>query len=250
MGRLPAARSTALVAAASVLAACGGDGGRDELVVFAAASLGDAIDEIGAAFESTRDDVDVVVSTAGSSSLREQILDGAPAAVFASANDATMSAVVDAGETSSAPFVFATNELALAVPADNPGNVAGLDDLERSDLFVGVCAAEVPCGDFARELLAAEGVDARVDTDEPDVRALLTKLQAGELDAGIVYATDVEATGGDVIAIDVEPASEVIVEYPIAALRDGDPDLRTAFVDFVQSPQARTILQQHGFGTP
>ncbi len=250
MGRRAPAKWVSLCAVGALLSGCGADGGRDELVVFAAASLGDAIDEIAVAFEAARDDVEVTLSTAGSSALREQILDGAPAAVFASANEDTMAAVVDAGETSTTPTVFATNELALAVPSANPGDVTALDDLERDELFVGVCAVGVPCGDFARQLLSAAGVDASIDTDEPDVRALLTKLDAEELDAGIVYATDVQAADGAVVAIDVDDASDVVVEYPIAALRHGDPELRAAFVDFVLGPQAQEILVRHGFGTP
>lgn len=233
--------------AVGVSACGGGGGGDDELVVFAAASLREAMADIGDAFERSRGDVDVLVSSAGSSSLREQILDGAPAAVFASANDVTMSQVVDAGETSSTPVVFATNALVLAVPAGNPGGITDVADLERDDLFIGLCAADVPCGDLARQVLDASDVDAAVDTDEPDVRALLTKLDAAELDAGIVYATDVLSVNGSVEAV---ATFDVLVEYPIAALRSGDPDLRTEFVGFAQSAEARTILERHGFGVP
>ena len=154
-------------------AACGDD---DETVrVFAAASLTDAFEEIAELYEAQRG-VAVDVSFAGSSALREQILDGAPVDVFASANVAVMAAVEDAGRLDGPPLAFASNELVLAAPVGNPGGVQGLTDLERDELIVGVCAAGVPCGDLAAALFEREGIEASIDTEEPNVKALLAKL--------------------------------------------------------------------------
>ena len=217
-----------------LLAACGADE-QDTLDVFAASSLTDAFGAIETAFEADHD-VDVVLNVAASSALREQILAGAPADVFASANRSNLDAVADGSQ------VFATNRLQLVVPAANPGGVDGIDDLARDDLLVGLCAVEVPCGELAHEALDLAGVTASVDTEEPDVRSLLAKVVAGELDVGIVYATDVRSAGDAVRGIDLD----VVASYPIAALTD-DEDA-AAFVDFVLSEEGQAILAEHGFG--
>jgi molybdate transport system substrate-binding protein len=181
-----------------------------------------------------------VLSFAGSSSLRAQILDGAPADVFASASSTDMDAVTDRSE------VFATNTLQVVVPADNPGDVAGLADLADPGLLVGLCAPQVPCGRLSRAALAAAGVEVAPDTEEPDVRSLLTKVAAGELDAGVVYRTDVLAAGEAVRGIDLPIGIDATAEYPIAAL---DPR-GDAFVAFVLGDEGRAILAAHGFGPP
>jgi molybdate transport system substrate-binding protein len=244
-----------------LVAACGaGGGGRSEpagagpsgsVLVFAAASLTDAFADIEAAFEAAEPGVDVVVNLAGSSSLREQILEGAPADVFASANQANMDAVVDAGMASGEPRVFAVNSLQIAVPAGNPAGVTGLADLARPDLLVGLCAEGVPCGDFGRRALAAAGVTPAPDTEEPDVRALLTKIEAGELDAGIVYVTDVRSASGGVEGIDIPDDVNVAADYPIVALAEApNPEGAEAFVHFVLSGAGRSLLDQRGFSSP
>ncbi len=249
--RTPTARRTALLAVAGLaggaLAGCGGSS-NDTLTVFAASSLIDAFTEIGEAFEAQQTDVDVVITTGGSSSLRAQIVDGAPAGVFASANQATMDAVVDAGETTAAPVVFARNGLVVAAPANNPGAVAGLDDVDRADLFVGLCATGVPCGDLARAVLDEAGVTPSVDTDEPDVRSLLAKLVDGELDVGLVYGTDADSAGDAVVAFDA--GSDLTTPYLIAPLAAADPDVAASFVDFVTGPDGQAILAENGFDAP
>lgn len=225
-------RSLPLLPLVALLAACGGDDGSRTVTVFAAASLTDAFDDLAAAFEDTEPDVDVALSYGGSSSLRAQLEDGAPADVFASADDA------DAGEP------FATNQLQIAVPVGNGAGVTGLADLADADLLIGLCAEQVPCGRFAREALANAGIAPSIDTNEPDVRSLLTKVEAGELDAGIVYATDVRT--GDVDGVDIPAAVNVTLTYPIASLTD-DGD---GFVDFVLSDDGQAVLADHGFGRP
>lgn len=249
---------TALVLLAVTLVSCG-DSSPDaipsdldgELLVSAAASLTDVLFEIETAFETTYPDVDVVLNLAGSSALREQIREGAPADVFASANMSNMQQLVDAGEVAGEPVIFAMNSLEIAVPAGNPAGVTGLADLGREELLIGLCAEAVPCGDFARLVLDNAGVAPAIDTNEPDVRALLTKLELGELDAGITYVTDVAAAAGQVEGVAIPDADNVIAEYPIAALANApNPAAAAVFVDFVLSADGRAILSSYGFGLP
>jgi molybdate transport system substrate-binding protein len=258
--RLAAAACLALAAAA-----CGGDDDRGDaatagttaagtatgsITVFAAASLTDAFGEVADAFEEATPGASVEMNFGASSALREQILAGAPADVFASANTSNMDQLVEADAVEGEPEVFVTNELEIAVPAGNPGDVDGLDDFGDADLNIGLCAEEVPCGQFGREALASAGVTPAQDTDEPDVRSLLTKVEAGDLDAGLVYHTDVLAAGDEVEGVAVPDEHNVIAEYPLAALSaSGNAALAAAFVDFVLSEDGQDILGSYGFVT-
>ncbi len=238
-----------------LVSACSGPAERSaeltgELLVSAAASLTDAFGDLEAAFEEAHPDVDVLLNLGASSALREQILEGAPADVFASANASNMDQVVEADEASESK-VFATNRLQIAVPPGNPGGLAGLDDFADEALLIGLCEEEVPCGDFGRQALENAGVTPSIDTNEPDVRALLTKIEADELDAGIVYVTDVASTDGGVEGIDIPDEHNVVAEYPIAALSSApNPDAAAAFVAFVLSEEGQAILAEYGFGAP
>lgn len=246
-------RGSAAVAVLSLIlaiSACTGSSD-NKVLVSAAASLTDAFSEIEAVYENAHADVDVVMNFASSSALREQILEGAPVDVFASANQSNMAQVVEAGLTADDPAVFATNMLQVAVPAGNPAGVTGLADFPDDDLLIGLCAEEVPCGEFARQALANAGVTAAIDTDEPDVRALLTKVEAGELDAGITYVTDVTSTDGAVEGIDIPVEVNVVADYPIALIAGAaNPGGGAAFVEFVLSEEGRAILGDYGFGSP
>ncbi|HEY6628642.1 MAG TPA: molybdate ABC transporter substrate-binding protein [Acidimicrobiia bacterium] len=251
-------RLALLVAFVLTIGACGSSSGdttaeagfEGELLVSAAASLTDAFTEVEAAFEAANSGVDVVLNLGSSSSLREQIIEGAPADVFASANTSNMDQVVEA-DAASNPQVFATNLLQIAVPAGNEAGVTGLDDFANEALLIGLCAEDVPCGDFARQALENAGVTPSIDTNEPDVRALLTKIEAGELDAGIVYVTDVLSTAGTVEGIDIPEEDNVVASYPIAALAAApNPDAAAAFVAFVLSEEGQAILQDFGFTAP
>ena len=220
------------------------------VTVFAAASLTDAFGELGTAFEEENPEVTVELSFGASSGLREQILAGAPADVFASANASNMDQVVEAGAAVD-PSTFVTNQLQIVVPAGNPEDIAGLADFARDDLLLGLCAEEVPCGQFALEALAAAVVTPSVDTAEPDVRSLLTKVEAGELDGGIVYETDVLAAGDAVEGIEIPAEQNVTATYPIATLAEAaEPDAAAAFVVFVLSEEGQAILGSYGFGAP
>ena len=252
-----------LCLALGVAAACGGDDDSDaaasgttvaeshldgSITVFAAASLTDAFSEAAEDFMAANPDVTVELNLAASSALREQILAGAPSDVFASANSSNMDQVVEGGAVEGDPRPFAANVLEIAVPAGNPGDVDGLDDFGDADLLVGLCAAEVPCGQFGREALARAGVTPAQDTDEPDVRSLLTKVEAGDLDAGIVYHTDVLAAGDAVEGVAIPEDQNVVAEYPIAALSaSGEAEIAAAFVEFVLSDEGQDILASYGF---
>jgi molybdate transport system substrate-binding protein len=236
-------------------AACGGSeeasDSEGELLVSAAASLTDAFAEVEAGFEAANDGVDVVLNLGASSALREQILEGAPADVFASANTSNMDQVAEAGEVSSETEIFVINSLQIAVPEGNPAGVVGLGDFANEELLIGLCAEVVPCGEFGREALANAGVSPSVDTNEPDVRALLTKVEAGELDAGITYVTDVISTDGAVEGVDISDEFNVVAEYPIAALAGApNPRAAAAFVEFVLSEEGQAILTAYGFASP
>ena len=220
------------------------------MLVSAAASLTDAFAEVETAFEAANPGVDIVLNLGSSSSLREQILEGAPADVFASANTSNMDQVVEA-DAAADPEIFATNLLQIAVPEGNEAGVTGLDDFANEALLIGLCAENVPCGDFARQVLGNAGVTPSIDTNEPDVRALLTKIEAGELDAGIVYVTDVLSTGGTVEGIDIPTEDNVVASYPIATLTAApNPDAAAAFMAFVLSDEGQAILQDFGFSAP
>jgi molybdate transport system substrate-binding protein len=272
--KLRALRLVAVVGAGSLLfATCGGDDDDDaadsgdsptteagapaesalegDVTVFAAASLTDAFDDVGAAFEEANPDVSVEFNYGPSSGLREQILEGAPADVFASANTSNMDQLVEA-DAAADPQDFVTNQLQIVVPADNPGEVDGLDDFAHGDLLIGLCAEDVPCGEFGREVLVNAEVEPSVDTEEPDVRALLTKVEAGELDAGIVYITDVLSAGDAVEGIDIPADDNVTATYRIASIASlaeaGNAEVAAAFVEFVLSDEGQEILAGYGFG--
>lgn len=231
--------------------ACSGSSIESELLVSAAASLTDAFAEIESAFEDGNPGVDAVLNLGSSGALREQILEGAPVDVFASANTSNMAQVAETGVLSGEAEIFATNSLQIAVPTGNPGGVTGLEDFARDELLIGLCAEDVPCGDFGRQALANAGVTPSIDTNEPDVRALLNKIEANELDAGITYVSDVLSTSGTVEGLEIPAEVNVVAEYPIATLAGApNPDAAEAWVEFVLSDEGQAILTSHGFESP
>lgn len=216
-----------------------------EVSVYAAASLAGAFDEIATAFTAEHPDVTVVPVYDGSSTLVTQILEGAPADVFASADEANMD---KAGDAAVDPELFASNTLVIAVPAGNPKGIADLADL--ADVTTVLCAAEVPCGAASAKLLDAAGVSIEAASLEQNVTAVLTKVETGEADAGLVYATDVIGRD-DVEGVVPDNADDVVNHYPIAALADApNPDAAQAFVAFVLSDAGQAILAEFGFGKP
>ena len=227
----------------------GADGGSPVTVtVLAAASLTDAFTELGEVFIGAHPEVDLRFDFGPSSGLANRIVEGSPGDLFVSADPAAIDQVVAAGAAASAAEVVATNTMMIAVPAGNPGSVRGVADLARSELLVGLCAEEVPCGKIARRLLAQAGVAAAVDTNELDVRSLLTKIEAGELDAGVVYRSDVRAAADQVDGIAVPGAEETAATYPAVVLAGASaPDEAEAFLAYVRSSEGQAILVDHGF---
>jgi molybdate transport system substrate-binding protein len=246
---------------ALLLAACGSptadpavaDGPRANgtVTVAAAASLTGVMRKLGTAYEKAHPGSRVRFTFAGSASLAQQVVARAPIDVLATASDATMRTAVDAGRADGEPAVFARNALEIAVPVGNPARVASLGDLGRPGVKLAVCAAGVPCGDAADESLRTAGVDARPVTRERDVKAVLTKVQLGEVDAGIVYRTDVRAAAGKVQGVPVPAANQVRTECLIAVVRDAaDTAAAREFVDLVRSADGRAVLREAGFELP
>jgi molybdate transport system substrate-binding protein len=222
-----------------------------ELVVFAAASLTDAFDEVGAAFVEANPDVEVVVNHAGSQTLASQIGDGAPADVFASADTAHMEAVAAGGHLAGEADGFATNRLEIAVEAGNPLGIGGLADLADPDVVLVLPAEEVPAGRYARTALEAAGVGVTPASLERDVRAALSKVELGEADASVVYASDIVAADGRAEGVAIPAEHNVRATYPLAVLADApNPTAAAAFVAFVLSEAGQRILASHGFTAP
>jgi molybdate transport system substrate-binding protein len=244
--------AAALVAVAALaLPACGGDDEHGTVTVRAAASLTDAFTTLGRTFEDEHPGTTVDLSFGPSSGLARSIVEGAPADVFASASPAAMTEVVEAGASAGTPTDFARNVLELVVPAGNPGGVRGLEDLARDDLLVGLCAPDVPCGEVAARVLDDAGVTPATDTEEADVRALLTKVVDDELDVGLVYETDVRAAGDDVEGIPLPEGAPAGTRYPITVLEDtGERELADAFVALVESEDGERVLRDLGFRAP
>jgi molybdate transport system substrate-binding protein len=253
------------VAAVLALTACGGSsngtaGGSSPssggglsgtLTVFAAASLTDVFTQLGKDLEDQHPGLHVRFNFGGSSQLATQITQGAPADVFASANEQQMKVVTDAGLAAGDPAVFTENVLEIAVPKGNPAHVTGLADFANPDLRLAVCAPQVPCGAAAQQVFHLAHVDAKPDTQEEDVKAALNKVQLGEVDAALVYATDVRAAGGDVEGIPFPEAEQSVNQYPICTLKDApNPAAARAFADLVRSDQGQRALQEAGFRVP
>ncbi|RZS41033.1 molybdate transport system substrate-binding protein [Herbihabitans rhizosphaerae] len=243
-----------LMAAATLLlavAGCGTSGGEQArtVTVLAAASLTEPFGAIERAFEAANPGVDVKISYQGSSALAQQIVNGAPADVFASADTENMDKVTGAGLADGTPTVFATNRLMIVVRPGNPKRITGLADLARADVTLVLCAPKVPCGAAARR--AAGTTPLRPASEEQDVKAVLNKVRAGEADAGLVYVTDVRSAGAAVRGVDFPESAGAINRYPIAAIsRAPRAGLGRAFLAMVTSPAGRAELDRFGFGAP
>lgn len=227
----------------------GGDALNGELTIFAAASLSGAFDELSAQFERQHPDLDVLpISYDGSSVLATQLIEGAAADVFASADESNMMKLVDA-ELAPAAESFATNAMQIAVAPENPRDIDGLSSLADDDLIVVMCAAEVPCGTAARTLLDADDVALTPDSEEQNVTAVLAKVKNGEADAGLVYRTDIAAAGDAVTGVEIEGAEQATNVYPLSALTDAvNPEAAEAFIAFVLSDAGQAVLRDFGFG--
>lgn len=222
-----------------------------EITVFAAASLKKTFTEIGAQFERAHPGTTVSFSFAGSSDLVAQLQQGAPADVFASADERNMARATTDSLTAGPPVAFATNTLEIAVPPGNPARVASLQDLARPGLKVVVCAPAVPCGAAAATVEAAGKVDLKPVSEEQSVTDVLGKVSTGEADAGLVYVTDVKGARGSVEGVEFAEAARAVNTYPIATLRGSrNPALATAFVQAVTGARGQEVLARAGFAGP
>jgi molybdate transport system substrate-binding protein len=235
-----------ILALGFVVPACGDDGrtGERELLVLAASSLAGAFEEVEAAFEDAHPGLDVVLTVDSSSTLAGQVAEGAPAAVLATADEATMATAVEPAGTAMTPRLRANT---TGSPATAPESTAVADpaDLE-GDVTLALCAPGVPCRIVADALFDALGIAPEVDSEEENVAAVATKVAAGEVDAGVVYVTD-DLASDDIEALDLGDV-QVTTDYPIAAVSDDDD--ADAFVEFVTGPDGRAILDDAGFLLP
>jgi molybdate transport system substrate-binding protein len=246
----PGLRSLVVFAGAALAACSGsGDAARKPLLVFAAASLTAPFSAIEKLFEAANPGVDLQCNFAGTPQLVLQIREGAAVDVFASADEANMAKVVADGVAAGEPRRFARNELAIVVVEGNPLGIVALADLARDGRKVALCGPEVPAGRYARMALDKAKVAVQSLSDEPNVKALVTKVQIGELDAGIVYATDCRVQG--VVAVAIAAEHQVVADYPIVVCKSGaNAAAAAAFVDFVLSREGQRVLADFGFRSP
>jgi len=265
--RLSSASLSALVAVAAVLLGGCGESGDSQapagpvgsagsarvtgtINVFAAASLQEAFTKLGKQFEAAHPGSEVVFNFGSSSGLAEQIVQGAPADAFASASTKSMDRVVSGGQASD-PRSFVTNKMEIAVPPDNPADISTVADLARKGVKVALCQAQVPCGATALKVLDNVKVKVTPVTQEADVKATLSKVKLGEVDAGVVYVTDVLAAGKSVQGIEIPAHVNASTTYPIAAVtRSKNKATAQAFVDYVRSPEGLAALTAAGFAKP
>lgn len=267
--RRPVLTLLAAVAATGLLAACGGSssagsdsasGGagaagsstalRGEITVLAAASLTDAFTTLGTQFQEKNPGTTVTFSFGASSALATQITQGAPADVFASASQKNMDAVV-AAKAAAGSTPFTQNVMEIAVPPSNPANITQLSDLAKPGVKVALCQAEVPCGTVAAKVFANAKITVKPVTEEADVKATLAKVTLGEVDAGVVYVTDVLAAGDKVKGVEIPADVNASTTYPIASLTASrNPALAKAFVDYVLSADGVKVLTGAGFVAP
>jgi molybdate transport system substrate-binding protein len=225
--------------------------GAETVTVFAAASLTEAFRTIGKDFEAAHPGTKVEFNFAGSSTLARQIVEGAPADVFASADEENMQKAVDGGDVAGTPQTFARNRLAIIVPKGNPKHVTGLADLGRPGLTIALAAPAVPVGRYAAEAFAKAGMPTPAGSNEADVKAVVTRVSLGEADAGVVYATDVAAGGEKVEAVPIPEAHNVVARNPIATLEAAPSAAGArAFVAYVLSPPGQRALAHSGFLAP
>lgn len=254
MTRVPVRLPTlgTLLALVPLLGACSSAAGQPggSLTVFAAASLSDTFPVLARQFEAAHPGVRVTVSFGASSALAQQILDGAPADVFASASDRNMSQVVAAGDAASARD-FAANRAEIAVSPDSAGRVKELADLAAPGVKVALCQPEVPCGALAQTVLDNAHLAVSPVTRGLDVKAVLSTVGSGEVDAGIVYVTDVKAAGGTVVGVAIPASLNARTTYPLATVPAGrHAELAQAFEDYVLSPPGQRVLAEAGFAAP
>jgi molybdate transport system substrate-binding protein len=251
-------RISLLIVAAALLAACGSPAGTapsatatslsGSLSVYAAASLTDSFKAIGRAFQAAHPGVTVQFNFAGTPTLVTQVEQGAQADVFASADTTNMDKLKADGFTAGTPQVFAHNQLEIVVAPGNPRGIARLADLAKPGVIFISEAATVPAGKYSLQALARAGVAVTPKSLETDVKSVVSKVELGEADAGIVYTTDVKAAGSKVQGVPIPASDNVVATYPMAAVKGTkSSDLANAFIAFVLSSAGQSTLGSFGF---
>jgi molybdate transport system substrate-binding protein len=219
------------------------------VTVLAAASLKDVFTKLEPQFEAANSTADLRFNFGGSSDLAQQIVNGAPADVLASANEAQMKVVADAGKVDGKAEPFVTNVLTIVVPPGNPKNIHSFADLAKPGVTEVVCAPQVPCGAATKKIEQATSIKLSPASEEQDVLAVLSKVEAKVADAGLVYVTDARTADGKVQEINFPEASMAVNTYPIAVIKNSPhPQLVQAFVAFIHSPGAQAQFTDAGFG--
>jgi molybdate transport system substrate-binding protein len=228
--------------------AASGSATEADLTVLAAASLTDVFKAAGAAYEKSHPGTEITFSFAGSQELVAQVSQGSPADVLVTADTKSMDKVrADTGT----PEIIAKNRLVIATGEGNPHDVDELGDLADPQLKVVLAAPEVPAGKYSRQILDAQKIRVKPVSQEPSVRAVLSKVELGEADAGLVYVTDAESAEDKVDAVAIPDAQNAIAEYPAATLKGSkNAEAAAAFVAWLSSPEAQKILQDAGFQKP
>ncbi|MET9958089.1 molybdate ABC transporter substrate-binding protein [Streptomyces sp. NPDC006326] len=258
--------ATAILTASLLLplAACGNDDGKKDagpaagasastapeakLTVLAAASLTDVFKTAGAAYEKSHPGTKITFSFAGSQELVAQVKQGAPADALVTADTKSMDSVKDQTGT---PAVIAKNRLVIATTEGNPKKVDELKDLADPDLKVVLAAPEVPAGKYSKKILDDQKITVKPVSQEPNVRAVLSKVELGEADAGLVYKTDADSAPDKVDAVDIPDAQNAVASYPAASLKESkNAEAAAAFVAWLSGPEAQKILADAGFQKP
>jgi molybdate transport system substrate-binding protein len=266
MRRIAITIMTAGVTAAA-LAGCGSGGGsgssapaspgtsasasvKGSITVFAASSLQGAFTTIASQFQAAHPGVKVTFSFGASSALATQITSGAPADVFASASPKNMQQVVSAGDASG-PVTFANNVMEVATPPDNPAHISSVAGLAKSSVKVAECQPQVPCGKVAAEVFRNAKITVKPVTLQPDVKSVLTQVELGDVDAGMVYVTDVKAAGAKVNGIVIPASQNASTAYPIAPIsKSSNLATARAFAAYIVSPASESVLAAAGFQKP
>jgi molybdate transport system substrate-binding protein len=247
--KLTAAALTVLVGLGLATAGCSPAPSTTTVTIFAAASMKSTFTKLGQAFEASHTGVKVSFNFAGAQTLSEQIVQGAAADVFASANESNMVPVTDAGLNAAPVKIYASNTLQIAVPPTNPAKIATFADLAKKDVKLVICAPAVPCGAATVKVEQATGITLTPVSEEQAVTDVLAKVVAGEADAGLVYKTDVISAGDKVSGIAFPEAAKAVNRNTIVALKNGpQAALGQEFVDLVLSAEGQKVLAAAGFG--
>lgn len=246
------------------LAACGGNDQADDspsntpaakgkkdgptLTVLAASSLTDAFKHARKQYEDRNPGTHIRLSFAGSQSLAAQVRQGAPADVLVTANTQTMQSVADQVDK---PVTIASNRLTIVTEPGNPEHVGSLKDLTDPHLKVVLAAPEVPVGSYSKKVLSRQHLDVHPVSLESNVRSVLTKVELGEADAGIVYVTDAHAGGKKVSTVDIPTDKNAVAHYPAAVVKDSKhPKAAAEFTHYLNSTAGFAFLADEGFLKP